>query len=136
MAKDSMQTTEIRIKASDQPGVLAGICRALASAGVNLRAVRGGCNCGCDCPPVISIVVDNPDNAKAVLRTAGFDFSESTVFAVEVDDRVGALADIAVKVAEAGANLDTVYASSIGYARALIVFGSTDLGKLAGALKT
>jgi hypothetical protein len=131
-----MQTSEIHIKASDEPGILANICRALASAGVNLRAVRGGCNCACDCEcaPVISVVVDNPTNAKAVLRTAGLKFTESPVFAVEVDDRVGVLADMAVKIADAGANLNTVYASSIGQGRSLIVFGSADVGKLANAL--
>jgi hypothetical protein len=131
-----MQTSEIHIKATDKPGVLANICRALASAGVNLRAVRGGCNCACDCTcdPVVSVVVDNPTNAKAVLGTAGFEFTESPVFTVEVDDRVGALADVAVKIADAGANLDTVYASSIGQGRTLIVFGSADVRKLATAL--
>jgi hypothetical protein len=131
-----MQTTEIHIKATDEPGVLANICRALASAGVNLRAVRGGCNCDCECEcePVVSVVVDNPTNAKAVLQTAGFTVTESPVFAVEVDDRVGALADVAVKIADAGANLNAVYASSIGQGRSLIVFGSADVAKLANVL--
>jgi len=131
-----MQTTEIHIQATDEPGVLANICRALASAGVNLRAVRGGCNCHCDCtcPPVVSVVVDNPTDAKAVLQTAGFEYTESPVFAIEVDDRLGAMADIAVKIAEAGANLHTVYASSIGYARALIVLGGSDMKKLAAGI--
>ena len=51
---------------------------------------------------------------------------------MEIDDRPGALADLACKAAEAGVNLDLVYVAT----RNRVVFGSDDLDALRAALGT
>ncbi len=109
---------QISIFLENRVGALASVIRALADAGVNLRALviaeteRFG---------VLRIVADNTALALATLRAAGVVAKITDVIGVEVPDQTGGLADL-LGVFDSEVNIDYMYAESAGPAgRALLI---------------
>jgi hypothetical protein len=106
------------------PGRLATLCNTLESNGIDLRAMATseGSDYG-----VVRILVDDVDGAEEVLRSASLPFSTIEVLALELSDEPGALGKVAVRLAEAGINVEYAYATAVsGMARALCVFKVAD----------
>lgn len=120
--------SDLVISVANEPGMLARVAAAVSDAGVNLAAAtctRPGDNAD------LHVLVKHPEAAKHALATAGLAVTaEREVVVVEADDRPGALADLARKVATAGVNLDLVYVAT----GTRLVFGSPDLDALRAAL--
>jgi len=55
------------------------------------------------------VVVDNVNRAKEALDKAGFSYTEGTLEQVEVENKPGALAEFAGKLANKGINIDSAY---------------------------
>jgi len=100
---------QLVLKAENRPGSLRRCVEALASSGVDIKALevteRGGGESG-----VIHMIVCDLRRATAALDAAGLQFAIEEVLAVEMDDRVGGLASILVTLADAGINLRYMYA--------------------------
>jgi hypothetical protein len=120
--------TDLVIQVDNEPGALAKVAAAVSDAGVNLAAAtctRAGEKAD------LHILVKHAEAAKHALGISGLVVSgEREVVVIEADDRPGALADLARKIAEAGVNLDLVYVAT----GTRIVFGSPDLDALKKAL--
>ncbi len=119
---------DLVIEVENEPGALAGVARAVSDAGVNISAAT--CLGAAD-RAELHILVPHAgavEHALAHLQLAITRKREVVV--VEIDDRPGALADLARKPAEAGVNLDLVYVAT----RDRVVFGSPDLDGLRAAL--
>jgi hypothetical protein len=120
--------TDLLIEVENQPGALARVTAAISDAGVNISAAT------CTRPgdtACLHILVKHPEAAKHALATAGVTVASAReVVVVEADDRPGAFADLARKVAEAGVNLDLLYLAT----KTRIVFGSPDIAELREAL--
>ena len=72
-------------------------------------------------------MLDDADGAEEVLRSASLPFSTIEVLALELSDEPGALGKVAVRLAEAGINVEYAYATAVsGMARALCVFKVAD----------
>jgi hypothetical protein len=120
--------TDLLIEVENQPGAVAAVAAAISDAGVNISAAM--CT-GAGSTASLHILVKHPEAAKHALAIAGVTVrSAREVVVVEADDRPGALADLARKVAEAGVNLDLLYLAT----RTRVVFGSPDLAALRAAL--
>ena len=119
---------DLVIQVENEPGALAKVAAAVSDAGVNLAAAT------CTRPGEkadLHILVKHAEAAKRVLGISGLTVtSEREVVVVDAEDRPGALADLARKVAEAGVDLDLVYVAT----STRIVFGSPDLEGLKTAL--
>ena len=108
--------------------MLAKVAAAVSDAGVNLAAAT--CTKPGDTAD-LHVLVKHPEAAKHALAIAGLAVTaEREVVVVDVDDRPGALADLARRVADAGVDLDLVYVATNNH----VVFGSPDLGALRSAL--
>ena len=119
---------DLVIQVENEPGALANVAAAVSDAGVNLAAAT--CTRPGDTAD-LHILVKYPEAAKHALQISGLTVtSEREVVVVEADDRPGALADLARKVAETGVNLDLVYVAT----NTRVVFGSPDLDGLKKAL--
>jgi hypothetical protein len=119
---------DLVIEVDNEPGALARVATAISDAGVNIAAAT------CIGPAAraeLHILVPHAKAARQALAISQLAVTrEREVVVVEVDDRPGALADLARKVAEAGINLDLVYVAT----RDRVVFGSADLDGLKATL--
>lgn len=111
---------QISVFLENVPGRLATLCNTLENAGIDLRAMATseGSEYG-----VVRMLVDDVDAAEKVLREANLPFSTVDVLGIEVTDEPGALGKVAVRLADAGINVEYAYATAVsGNARALCVF--------------
>lgn len=119
----------------DKPGEGAKLLRMLKEEGVNLLAFSGfpkGRRAQLDFIPA------DPGALKAVAKKARLKLvGPKTGFLVQGDDRVGAMADIVQKLAEARINVTAVDAVSAGYGRygAILWVKSRDVNKAAKLLE-
>lgn len=116
--------TDLAVTVEDHPGVLAGLGEAAGAAGVNLLGVSG---VGGGPGSVVHLLVDDADAARAALAAAGFDQVETReVVLVDIEDRPGALGELARRIADAGVNVDLVYLAT----GPRLVLGAADLDAL------
>jgi hypothetical protein len=106
-----MKITQLSIFVENKPGHLIAPCRALADAGVNVRALsladtqRYG---------ILRMIVSDPLMAQKVLEQAGFIVKATEVVAVEVPDRPGGLAQILAALEDTSINIEYMYAFPFG----------------------
>ena len=112
------KTTQITVSAESKPGVLARVSDTLAKAGVNIVAV-----CAADAAGrgKIRMVVSDPARAKAALTAARIRCGEEPALLLAMDDRPGALAAVASKLAAAKINIKCAYATTSGGGTAQVV---------------
>lgn len=111
---------QISVFLENVPGRLATLCNTLEQSGIDIRAMATseGSEYG-----VVRLLCDDVDRAEDVLREANLPFSTVDVLGIEVSDEPGALGKVAVRLAEAGINVEYAYATAVhGNARALCVF--------------
>ncbi|MBA3288099.1 MAG: ACT domain-containing protein [Acidimicrobiia bacterium] len=119
---------DLVIEVDNEPGALARVTSAISDAGVNISAAT--CLTASS-RAELHILVPHADPAKHALALSQLAVTrEREVVVVEVDDRPGALADLAHTVAEAGVNLDLVYVAT----KNRVVFGASDLAGLRAAV--
>jgi len=120
---------DLVIEVDNRPGALAKVAAACSDAGVNLAAAT----CvGMGDRAELHILVPHAEAARHALAIThqAVITREREVVVVDVEDRPGALADLARIVAEAGIDLDLVYVATHNR----VVFGSKDLDGLKAAL--
>jgi hypothetical protein len=116
--------TEFTVILPDAPGSLACLGGALGDARVNVEAIQGITRGG---ESLVRFVPDNPSRAARALDAAGLPHTTREVLVVRVLDEPGALGEVALVMATAGINIDSVYVTTKGY----VVLGVDDL---AGAI--
>jgi hypothetical protein len=100
----------------DKPGEGQRILSALKDGGVNLLAFLGFPAEGGQSQ--LDLVPDDPRQLREAAEGAGVTLSEAKrAFLVEGDDRVGAVADTAAKLADANINLIAAAATTVGSGR-------------------
>lgn len=119
---------DLVIEVDNEPGALAQVAQAISDAGVNIAAAT------CVGPgeqAELHILVPHAEAVHHSLALSNLAVTrEREVVVVEVDDRPGALAEVAGKVAANGVNLDLVYVAT----RNRVVLGSPDLDGVRAAL--
>ncbi len=97
---------QLSVFLENQPGRLAELCRTLGDHGVNMHALMVA---DTEEFGVVRIICDRPRFAKAVLEEAGFGVSVAGVFAVEIPNHPGGLADVLEALGSAGINVEYAY---------------------------
>lgn len=90
------------VQLKNEPGSLASLAEALATRGVDLRAIGGG-GIG-DSGHVIMTTADD-DTTREVLDEGGYHYIEGESILAEVDDRPGGMARVVRSLADAGINI-------------------------------
>jgi hypothetical protein len=90
------------VQLKNEPGAMANLAEALASRGVDLRAIGGG-GLG-DSGHVIMTTADD-ETTKQVLDEGDYTYVEGESIIAEVDDKPGGMARIARELADAGVNI-------------------------------
>ena len=112
--------TEFTVTLPDVPGRLAHLGQALGDARVNIEAILASATDG---EGLVRFIADDVAAATRALEAGAFPFSIREVLVARVLDTPGALGEVALVMAKAGVNIDTVYVTSRGY----VVFGVDDL---------
>lgn len=117
--------TEFTVILEDVPGMLARLGGALGDARVNIEAIHGMSREG---NGHVQLIPRDPNAAAHALEFAGIRYTMREVLVVRVLDEPGTLGDVALVMAKAGINIDSVYVTT----RGLLVLGVDDL---AGAIQ-
>jgi hypothetical protein len=126
------RVTQIAVTLQDKPGTLAQLCSILRDAGVNISAGDAAAIAG---RGKVRLLVDNQEKAKDALKAAKIRFSEEEAIAIELDNRPGALGEVAGKLAQAKINIKYAYATSAeGSAKTTVILAVPDVAKALGVL--
>ncbi len=113
------QETEIHVITPNEPGMLGRILGTLANVGVNLLALRA--HAGKKTGHFLLITSPNVKAEKA-LKGLGYKVKTNMVVTVQIEDRIGAGAEIGALLGNAAIDIEYCYGTSIGTGRALLVF--------------
>jgi hypothetical protein len=120
--------TEITLRLPNSPGSLAGVCRVLSDARVNINALS------LDATGQLRLVVDNHVLAAGALRAQHHQIAERSVVVLSVSNGPGGLAPAAALVAAAGINVDYAYVGAVdSVPGVLVVLGVDDAQRAASA---
>ncbi len=111
---------EFTVELENRPGRLAHLGSVLGEAGINIDAIHGMSR---EQNSFIQFVPDHPDGAKEALDRAGIKYTQREVLVVNVLDQPGMLGDVALVMADAGINIDSVYVMTSG----VVILGVDDL---------
>ncbi len=102
-----MRVSQLSVFIENKSGRLADVTRTLADANINIRAlsIADTIDYG-----LLRLIVNDPIAAKEAITKAGFTVALTEVLAIEVSDKPGGLANIIDILAEAGLNIEYMYA--------------------------
>jgi hypothetical protein len=100
---------ELFVKVPTKVGLLAEVTEALADAGVDIRAI-GAYDKGMN-GEFMLLTGDNA-TAERVLRDMGAEVEHNTVVVVSLEQRAGQLQRVSRALADAGVNVDWIYATT------------------------
>jgi len=120
------KTTQLTLTLESKPGVLAKICRTLADAGVNITAICAAETTG---RGKIRMLVSDPARAKEALKAAKYRPGEEPALTMALEDRPGALARLAEKLAQGKINIKCAYATTAGGGSATVVLTVSNADK-------
>ncbi len=102
-----MKVSQLSVFIENKSGRLADVTRTLANSSINIRAlsIADTIDYG-----LLRLIVNEPAAAKEALTNAGFTVALTEVLAIEVPDHPGGLAGIIDILAEAGTNIEYMYA--------------------------
>ncbi len=124
---------ELRVTMEDRPGALAKLADTLAKAGVNIGSISAHTKGG---DGDIRLLVGDAAAARRALETAGITVAgERDMAFVDLEDRPGALATAARKLADAGVNIDAIYVVGQSGGKKQVAIGSPDVAKARTALR-
>jgi hypothetical protein len=126
------KTTQLTLTLTSKPGVLAQIASTLAGAGVNIQAI-----CAPEtgaAPGKVRLLVDDPARAVAALKAAKCRVGQEEALALTLENRPGALGEVAGKLARARVNIRCAYATTHGPGPALVVLTVSNVAKAEAAL--
>lgn len=103
-----MNITQIAVFLENKKGRLKEVCACLAAAKINIRALSLADTRDFG---VLRLIVDDPDRAREALKKKRFVVQETSVIAVEVEDRPGGLNTILSLLERGGINVEYMYAT-------------------------
>ncbi len=113
------QETELYVITPDEPGILGRVMGALANAGVNLKAIYARSERG---KGIFLLITSDNKKAEKALKGIGYEVTTNNVVTVEIDDRIGAGAEVGALIGNAAIDIEYCYGTSAGGMKALLVF--------------
>jgi hypothetical protein len=125
------EETELHVTTPNEPGILGRVLGTLANAGVNLRALRAHAEVK---KGIFLLLTSDNKKAEKALKVLRYKVKINKVVTVEIDDRIGAGAEIGALLGNAAIDIDYCYGTSTGAGRALLVFQTNNNKKAAETL--
>jgi hypothetical protein len=128
-----MGPKQIILRLNNTPGQLSVVSDLLGRSGVDIKAVSISIDGQVG---VISMVLDDHEKGKLILRGNDYDFSETSVIAVYAPDHPGGLNAVLNPLKESDVNVDKMYISVARKGEhALLILEVSDNQKATDALK-
>ena len=106
MINSDLKARQLSVFLENRAGCLAEVIHLLAAAGINLRAISLADTSDFG---ILRFVADDPDKAEDALRQEGLNIGHTSVVAVEMPDRPGALDAILASLASQDVNVEYMY---------------------------
>ncbi|MDQ3985336.1 MAG: amino acid-binding protein [Actinomycetota bacterium] len=120
--------TNMKVFLENRPGTIAEAGEAFGAAGVN---IEGSCGFPCEGRGVLHFLVNDAVAARQALMAAGIEVAEERdVIVADIEDKPGALGELARRMADAGVNVDLLYLAS----NTRVVLGCDDPDKGRGLI--
>jgi hypothetical protein len=127
------KATQLSVALENVPGQLSRLCRVMAQAKVNIRAISVSDSADIS---TIRLVASDPAAAKNALREAGLSFVSQEVLVVELEDKPGALEEVAARLGDAGLNVLYIYGTGdVVGGKARLVIRVDDVNRARQALR-
>jgi hypothetical protein len=115
---------EIRLSMPNRVGLLSEVTTAVAKAKVNVNAI---CAYALENTAFFNLITGSNAKAKKALAPLGFGIEEKDVILVELPNKPGELQKVAKKIADAGIDIDFMYATTAGGKAVCILKTADDL---------
>lgn len=125
-------TNQFSVTLDDKPGELARLTGALAEKRINLRSTAAATWGG---KGVVNIITSDEARTREVLKAQRFTYTEDQALVANVDDKPGALAQIAKDLAASGVNIKSVASLTISGAKVELAFAVDNVEKAKKATK-
>lgn len=125
------KVTQLVLNLQSKPGVLANVADALGKAGVNIEGVCAVETAG---RGKIRLLVSDAAKAEAALKAAKIRCGREEAISVSLENRPGALAEAAQKLAQAKVNIKCAYATTGAGVPAAVILTVSNLSKAVAAL--
>jgi len=120
---------QLVVMLENKPGSLAKLCTTLADGRINLLAISVPCSVEYG---TVLLIAEYHERAKGVLSASELAVAETDVLTVELENRVGALAEVSKKLADENININYAYCSGSKTGKGTMgVFSVSDLGRAA-----
>jgi len=127
------KATQLSVALENVPGQLSRLCRVMAQAKVNIRGISVSDSADIS---TIRLVASDPAAAKNALREAGLSFVSQEVLVVELEDKPGALEEVAARLGDAGLNVLYIYGTGdVVGGKARLVIRVDDVNRARQALR-
>ncbi len=103
------QETELYVITPDEPGILGRVMGTLANAGVNLKAIYAHSKRG---KGIFFLMTSDNKKAEKALKGIGYGVTTNNVVTVELDDRIGAGAEVGALIGNAAIDINYCYGTS------------------------
>jgi len=111
---------EFTVILENRPGTLAHLGQTLGEAGINIDAIH---QISRATDSIVQFVPADPAGVEQALSAGKISFTRREVLIVDVMDQPGTLGDVAMVMADAGVNIDSLYLMNSG----TVIFGVDDL---------
>ena len=112
------EETELHVITPNEPGILGRVLGTLANAGVNLKAL---CAYSDKKQGTFLLITSDNKKAKKALKDLKYEVTENNVVTINIDDRIGAGAEIGALLGNAAIDIDYSYGTSAGLGKAMLV---------------
>jgi len=97
---------DFAIHVTDRPGEIARVADALARKDVNIKSMTG---MNFQHQGIMRVIAEDAEAARTALRDANIRFEECDLATVLLENKAGELANVAVKLSNAGVNVNAMY---------------------------
>lgn len=125
------KVTQLVLNLQSKPGVLANVTGVLGKAGVNIEGICAAETAG---RGKIRLLVSDAAKAEAALKAAKIRCGREEAVSVALENRPGALAEAAQKLAQAKINIKCAYATTAGAGPAAVILTVSNVPKALTAL--
>lgn len=116
---------------ANRPGSLAAVCEALGAGGINIGGSAGST---AGSTGSLAFTAEDQAGAHAILEAGGWNHREVEVVVAALEHRPGTLGAAARRIADAGVNVETLFAIGMDGEKVLIAFGVSDPAAARAAL--
>jgi hypothetical protein len=119
------------IELENRPGMLAGLAEAIAEKGINITNIAGATTTETG---AVALLTNDMAGTKSVLDASNVTYRSCGLVSASLEDRPGSLADATRRIADAGVNVDALFATGIEGGRITLAIAVDDVEAARSAL--